>query len=92
MELTGLEGGLLALNAALLVGALVPTLRGGKYMTRKDCDRRHKDCEKECDQRHDGIGRTLSSVERKVNALILWSDRPGEDKEKVLNDRGIDHD
>ena len=87
MELSGLE---VIMGGAILsgiVGLGTWVITSAKYQTRSACDERHAGvCKDICDirakQNHDtGI------VMRMLRAIIVHSDIPEAEKERILNDR-----
>nr|WP_321513146.1 hypothetical protein [uncultured Pseudodesulfovibrio sp.] len=92
MILTNLEATLIAGLIALVAGVVVPVFRGRKFVTEKDCKKLREGCAEECDKRQANDKDAIRTLYRMVRALVVHSDMSKEDKEKVLNDRGGEHD
>jgi hypothetical protein len=90
MLLTQTEAALAALLVAFIAGVVVPIWTHRRYMTCEDCDKRHATERTACDKRHVSDKEALRVVYRMVRALVVHSSMTAEEKEKVLNDRGMD--
>ena len=87
MELTGLEailGGAVLSGAVGIVTWLVTSAR---YQTRTGCDERHAGVCRDIFDLKAKQDRDTSLVMRMLRSLILYSDMPEAEKERVLNDR-----
>ena len=87
MELTGLE---VIMGGAILSGVVglgTWLVTSARYQTRTGCDERHAIvCRDICDLKSKQ-DRDTSLVMRMLRSLILYSDMPESEKERVLNDR-----
>lgn len=90
MIVTPVEASLAALLVAVVSGVLIPLWRGRKYVTCTDCDKRHTAEQEACDKQHADDKEARQVLYRMVRALVIHSDMSAEEKEKVLNDRGVD--
>lgn len=88
MELTGLE---VIMGGAILSGVVglgTWLVTSARYQTRTACDERHAGvCKEICDIKAKQSS-DISLVMRMLRSLILYSDMPEAEKERVLNDRG----
>lgn len=87
MELTGLE---VIMGGAILSGVVglgTWLITSARYQTRSACDERHASvCKDICDIRAKQ-DRDTSLIMRMLRSLIVHSDIPEAEKERILNDR-----
>ena len=88
MELSGLE---VIMGGAILsgiVGLGTWVITAAKYQTRSACDERHQSvCKDICEIRAKQSSDT-GIIMRMLRSLIVHSDIPEGEKERILNDRG----
>ena len=87
MELTGLE---IALGGVVVTGISVLgtwAVTSARYQTRTQCDERHGAvCKDICDMKQKQSTET-GIIMRMLRAIIVHSDIPEAEKERILNDR-----
>jgi hypothetical protein len=88
MELNGLEMTLIA--GAIATGAawISTTIQARQYQTRVQCDERHASVCKGMDDLTGKQDRDTALIMRMLRSLIVHSDIPEAEKERILNDRG----
>ncbi|WP_243546386.1 hypothetical protein [Pseudodesulfovibrio tunisiensis] len=79
MTFTPAEALLSTLLVTVITAAVVRAWDARKFVT---CD--------ECKARHEADKEAVRIVYRMVRALIVHSDMPKEEKEKILNDRSVE--
>jgi hypothetical protein len=99
MQLTPLETilgtSIIALLSSGTAGLAVKLILGGKYVTKEECQGRHKadNCRddlirKQQQQDMQDLKKSSNIQFRMIRALITYSDIPAHEKEKILNTNG----
>lgn len=89
-----LETLLISLVFAIITAVAVRLFLGKKFMTREECAAYHgQDAQirKSVEKKIDDLAEQNKVVFRMVRGLVVYSNLDSADKERILNDRGVDN-
>ena len=94
MQLTSLETALIT-GFSAIIGAVVTHLTMSfRCVNKAQCERRHHEENNACAARHaedcksnEALRKNQQTQFRMIRALVVYSDIPKEEKERILNDR-----